>query len=142
MDSHRVGRRRGTRQGGIFAVQSFPITFNNRVSGQDYLIARYDAKLKSPSRLRIVSIVETPDNGTTSVLRLGFTPGSTVIHNDVDLKAAANTNYTDAGGAMRIIGSVVELWARVTRTGAPTAGRAWVTVEEVGLDVTKELPPA
>lgn len=141
-DSHGVGRRRGTRQAAVSKVESFPITFNNRVSGQDYLLARIDAKTKAPIRLRINAVIETADNsGTTSVLRLGTASGGTQILNDVDLKAAANTNYNDAGGLFRIVNGVFELWGRVTRVGtAPTAGRAWVTIEEAPLDVTKELP--
>lgn len=142
MDSHQVGRRRGTRQGGSPVIHSFPITFNNRVSGQDYLVARFDAKVKSPARLRINAVVETPDNsGTSSFLRLGTVSGGLQVLNDVDIRATANTVYNDLN-VMRIVNSVFELWARVTRVGtAPTAGRAWVTVEEVGLNVTKELPP-
>jgi hypothetical protein len=142
MDSHGVGRRRGVRQAGIPKVHTFPITYANRVSGTDYLLGKFEADTDDPARLRIIGVIETADNAvTSSVLRLGTAAGGTQILNDVNLKAAAQTNYTDAGGLVRIINDTFELWARVTRVGATTAGRAWVIVEESGLDVTTEPQP-
>lgn len=140
--NHGVGRRQGVRQGCRPIIHSFPIDFSQNVSGEDYLLGKFDAEVLKPSVLRVTGVVGTPDNsGTTSVLRIGTAAGGTQLLNDVDLKAAANTSYTPTL-PLRVITDTVELWARVTRVGtAATAGRAYVLVEEVEVDTTQPPQP-
>lgn len=138
MQSHGTGSIDGSRQGAYPVMHNFELRYDTHVSGTDYQLCTIDGTPFNPGCYRVRAIVETPDNAVTSaVLRVGTAAGGTQLLNDVDIKAAAGTNYAPAAaGDIRLARVKQQIWARITRVGSSSNGVIQVQVEAWDANVT------
>lgn len=142
MQSHGAGIINGTRPGAYPVIHNFELRFDTHVSGTDYQLCSLVGNLAQPGCFKVRAIVETPDNAvTSSVLRVGTSAGGTQILNDVDIKAAAGTNYAPAAASdIRLARAEQQVWARITRVGSSSNGVIQVQVECWDANVTPFSP--
>lgn len=138
MQTHQTGNILGTRLAPVLVRHGFQLTFDLNLTGVDLLLATIPASVVVPAGYRLRAVIVTADDsGTSSVLRIGTAAGGTTLLNDVDLKAAAGTNYTTTNDTL-VVTADTQIWARITRVGtAATAGKVIVFLEPFDVNVTQ-----
>lgn len=138
MQSHSSGCIKGNRLGSNPVRHSWiiPFTTAKLTSGTDVKLCTLPGSTFNPLAYSCRIIVGTANNsGTSAVARIGTASGGTTLINDVDLKAAAGTNYTTTN--VFTYGRVdVDIWVRVTSVGtAATTGEFAILIEPFELNV-------